>query len=537
MTKGNPNDESRQVHFVAKAYDPVDKQFKPLYIAPEATNNILGDVYLSDATNGTESAATGVTAATPKAVKTVQDNANNKLDKTTSATQSVRSDVTFAGKVTGSGGFAGNLTGDVTGNASTATQLKTARTISVKSGSQTAGSATFNGTSNISITIPTIDGTTIRGTIPLASIPQGALERVVHVANQTARYALTTSKVQLGDTVIQDDTGVMYIVVDESKLSSAAGYEEYSAATATNALHADAADVATKLQTARTIRTNLASTSTASFDGSANVTPGVTGTLPIANGGTGGTTKTAAVANLLGGLSPSGEDLSDGRGIARYVEATGVPSYFTGLNVWNYIKTKADPLYAAKSHTHSNATTSAAGFLPKLSGSTSQYLRGDGTWATVQAGVTGVKGNAETSYRTGNVNLTPANIGAAAASHTHNYLPLTGGTLTGNLSSRQIAPSANGSYSLGTSSLKWSNVYATTFTGNLNGNATTATSATTATTANRVNKTLTLTGTVTGSVSLNANGTATLSTTLANPEVVISEEQPTNSNAKIWVKI
>lgn len=46
---------------------------------------------------------------------------------------------------------------------------------------------------------------------------------------------------------------------------------------------------ATKLATARTIRTNLGSTSTASFDGTADVTPGVTGTLPVANGGTGQT--------------------------------------------------------------------------------------------------------------------------------------------------------------------------------------------------------------------------------------------------------
>lgn len=44
---------------------------------------------------------------------------------------------------------------------------------------------------------------------------------------------------------------------------------------------------ATKLATARTIRTNLASTSAASFNGTANVTPGVTGVLPVANGGTG----------------------------------------------------------------------------------------------------------------------------------------------------------------------------------------------------------------------------------------------------------
>lgn len=45
--------------------------------------------------------------------------------------------------------------------------------------------------------------------------------------------------------------------------------------------------------------------------------------------------------------------------------------------------------------------------------------------------VTGVKGNTESSYRTGNVNLTPANIGAAEASHTHSYLPLSGGTVNG----------------------------------------------------------------------------------------------------------
>lgn len=59
---------------------------------------------------------------------------------------------------------------------------------------------------------------------------------------------------------------------------------------------------ATKLATSRTIRTNLASASAANFNGTANVTPGVTGTLPIANGGTGATTAAAALANL-GGLA------------------------------------------------------------------------------------------------------------------------------------------------------------------------------------------------------------------------------------------
>ncbi|MGC1065014.1 tail fiber domain-containing protein [Pantoea agglomerans] len=44
---------------------------------------------------------------------------------------------------------------------------------------------------------------------------------------------------------------------------------------------------ATKLQTARNVTINLASTVAGSFDGTANITPGVSGILPIANGGTG----------------------------------------------------------------------------------------------------------------------------------------------------------------------------------------------------------------------------------------------------------
>ena len=54
------------------------------------------------------------------------------------------------------------------------------------------------------------------------------------------------------------------------------------------------AAAATKLATARTIRTNLASTSAASFNGTANVTPGVSGVLPVANGGTGGSSVAAS---------------------------------------------------------------------------------------------------------------------------------------------------------------------------------------------------------------------------------------------------
>lgn len=65
---------------------------------------------------------------------------------------------------------------------------------------------------------------------------------------------------------------------------------------------------ATKLDTARTIRTNLASTSAASFDGSSNITPGVTGALPISNGGTGSTSASGA-RNALGAMSETATSL------------------------------------------------------------------------------------------------------------------------------------------------------------------------------------------------------------------------------------
>ena len=70
------------------------------------------------------------------------------------------------------------------------------------------------------------------GTVDIERLPQGALERLVKVANEAARYALTTADVQLGDTVQQLDTGIMYIVTDADHLDSAAGYTEYTAGTA-----------------------------------------------------------------------------------------------------------------------------------------------------------------------------------------------------------------------------------------------------------------------------------------------------------------
>lgn len=67
---------------------------------------------------------------------------------------------------------------------------------------------------------------------------------------------------------------------------------------------------ATKLATARTFQTNLASTATASFNGTANAAPGVTGVLPLANGGTGADTAAAARTTLGAAASGANADIT-----------------------------------------------------------------------------------------------------------------------------------------------------------------------------------------------------------------------------------
>lgn len=83
--------------------------------------------------------------------------------------------------------------------------------------------------------ITAIDASKITtGTISIDRLPQGALERCVVVADDAARFALTTANIQKGDTVKVSSTGKMYFVMDDTKLSSEAGYEVYTAGSATS---------------------------------------------------------------------------------------------------------------------------------------------------------------------------------------------------------------------------------------------------------------------------------------------------------------
>ena len=82
--------------------------------------------------------------------------------------------------------------------------------------------------------ITSVNASKITGTISIDHLPHGALDRLVRVDDDAARFKLTTENVQLGDTVKVKSSGLMYYVVDESKLGEEAGYEPYTAGSATS---------------------------------------------------------------------------------------------------------------------------------------------------------------------------------------------------------------------------------------------------------------------------------------------------------------
>ena len=104
-------------------------------------------------------------------------------------------------------------------------------TITPLTADSTLAAGKVNGTLATS-NIPNLDASKITtGTISVDRLPATALERCVVVADDTARFKLTTSSVQVGDTVKVTATKKMYMVIDSSKLSSEAGYEEYFTST------------------------------------------------------------------------------------------------------------------------------------------------------------------------------------------------------------------------------------------------------------------------------------------------------------------
>lgn len=122
-----------------------------------------------------------------------------------------------------------------TDNAPTATKLQAARTIALSGAVTGSVSSNFGSNVTISTTLANFDASKIAsGTISIDRLPKAALERLVVVADDTARFALTTATAQSGDTVKVTSTGKMYLIKDESKLSSEDGYEPYTASSASS---------------------------------------------------------------------------------------------------------------------------------------------------------------------------------------------------------------------------------------------------------------------------------------------------------------
>lgn len=122
-----------------------------------------------------------------------------------------------------------------TDNAPTATKLQAARTIALSGAVTGSASSDFGSNITISTTLSNFDASKITsGTIDIDRLPKAALERMVVVADDTARFKLTTATAQVGDTVKVTATNKMYLVKDDSKLNTEDGYEPYTASSASS---------------------------------------------------------------------------------------------------------------------------------------------------------------------------------------------------------------------------------------------------------------------------------------------------------------
>ena len=221
---------------------------------------------------------TGVKGNAESAYRTGQVNitaANIGLGNVNNTADSVKS-VASAAKLTAAKTI--TLTGDVTGSVSTDFSNNVSIATTVANDSHTHSNST----------ITSLDASKLTGTIAIERLPHGALERLVIVADDTERYALTTDDVQLGDTVKVTATGLMYFVKDQTKLSTADGYEVYTAGAATTVPWSGVTGRPSSMKNPYALTISLNGTSQGAYDGSAaksiNITPASIGAAAASHG-------------------------------------------------------------------------------------------------------------------------------------------------------------------------------------------------------------------------------------------------------------
>lgn len=275
-----------------------------------------------------------------------------------------------------------------TDNAPTATKLQAARII-VLSGAVTGSvSSDFGSNVTISTTLANFDASKIAsGTISIDRLPKAALERLIVVADDTDRFALTTATVQSGDTVKVTSTGKMYLIKDESKLNSEDGYEPYTASQASSvpwsgvtgkpSTFTPPTSSATVLGGIKVGYTTSGKNYKVQLDSSGNAYVNV----PWTDTNTTYTNMGAASASAAGkaGLVPA--------------PAAGAQAkYLRGDGTW---QTPPNTTYSNMGGATSSAAGSAGLVPAPAAGKQTSFLRGDGTWV-VPTNTTYAKANTTT---------------------------------------------------------------------------------------------------------------------------------------------
>ena len=297
-----------------------------------------------------------------------------------------------------------------TDNAPTATKLQAARTIALSGAVTGSVSSDFGSNVTISTTLANFDASKITsGTINIDRLPKAALERMVVVADDTARFKLTTATAQVGDTVKVTATNKMYLVKDDSKLNTEDGYEPYTASSASSvpwsgvtgkpSTFAPPTAAASTLGGVKVGYTTSGKNYKLQVDASGNAFVNVPWT-------DNNTTYNQATADTLG-LVKIGYT-SSGKNYAVSLDANG-KMY---VNVpWTDTNTTYSNMGAATS-----SAAGKAGLVPApAAGAQGKYLRGDGTWQTPPNATYNNMGGA-TSSAAGTSGLVPAPAAGKQAS-------------------------------------------------------------------------------------------------------------------------